>query len=511
LDDSGVFNIFESKVLENLFDIESLNFECTIDESLILVELPSRLYRRVSGGWEDVYEKTLNDLFANVGANSCVLLTQSRYQMNQYGPGSTRDIIQRNGLYQKFSLFIEADRYKSLFVESVDSLSDKPNLYYGFYILFLAHEKTDETFVARSIGADQLSSVVDNVLKSKNLTKPNDSSSDEGFFVQTNKFLSWDKWDQYIRYKNTLEKNSLYKNVLLEELYLAPPRLIDENYAFDVKEENSLEVRNIKFQLDPNLINIKYIEWFLKTELGQSCYDFSLPFSGEFNFLDRFSKTLIPLPSIQMQLTIISEVEKIQLIKEKLNSFQGMKFESVLYADYFSDTAKKINQILDVFESLSDSEKLIQLILSGESKTLEFKQTLSLDIKTGVKAKYIEDSVIKTIAAFLNSDGGTLLIGVEDEGNIIGVNREIDFLFKSKDKYLLHLKNIIMSRLGADLYPLIDQRAIFLNSKDIVVIKCSPSNSEVYVDGKDFYVRTNPSTDKLEGPKLVGYIKNRFR
>jgi len=231
----------------------------------------------------------------------------------------------------------------------------------------------------------------------------------------------------------------------------------------------------------------------------------------EITFLERISNTVIPLPSIQMQKSIISEVKKIQLVKEKLASFQNLKLESVFYPSYFSETAKKVDQILDVFESLSDGEKLIQLIVSGESKTLEFKQTLAIDIRTGSKAKYIEDSVIKTIGAFLNSDGGTLLIGVEDSGEIIGINEEVGALFKSKDKYLLHLKNIIMSRLGADLYPLIDQRVVLLNDKDIVAIKCSPSRTEVYVDGKDFYVRTNPSTDKLEGPKLVGYIKNRFK
>lgn len=65
------------------------------------------------------------------------------------------------------------------------------------------------------------------------------------------------------------------------------------------------------------------------------------------------------------------------------------------------------------------------LIQRGESIVLEFKSTLRVDIKTSKPEKFIEHSVIKTLGAFLNSEGGTLLIGVEDNKNILGL--ELDF------------------------------------------------------------------------------------
>ncbi len=85
------------------------------------------------------------------------------------------------------------------------------------------------------------------------------------------------------------------------------------------------------------------------------------------------------------------------------------------------------------------------LIQKGESPLLEFKSTLRVDIKTGKAEKFIEHSVIKTLAAFLNSAGGTLLIGVEDNKNILGL--ELDFNSFSKgdklDEFQKHFDNLI--------------------------------------------------------------------
>ena len=60
----------------------------------------------------------------------------------------------------------------------------------------------------------------------------------------------------------------------------------------------------------------------------------------------------------------------------------------------------------------------------------EFKQTFSLDVKKGSKEKYIEKAALKTIGAFLNTEGGDLLVGVDDDGNIAySGEREHQFRF----------------------------------------------------------------------------------
>src|ERR1700736_4234749 len=78
-----------------------------------------------------------------------------------------------------------------------------------------------------------------------------------------------------------------------------------------------------------------------------------------------------------------------------------------------------------------------ELIKRGESKTLEFKSTLRWNLKEDRRDdKAITHAVLKTIAAFLNTDGGDLLVGVADDGSIIGIERD---QLDNDDKFMRHL------------------------------------------------------------------------
>jgi len=159
----------------------------------------------------------------------------------------------------------------------------------------------------------------------------------------------------------------------------------------------------------------------------------------------------------------------------------------------------------------SDEEKVKQIISQGETDKIEFKQTLSFDIKKQSKEKYIELAVLKNINGFLNSRGGVLLIGISDNGDCAGIDSEINKLFKgSVDNFLLHFKNILKTNVGEDFYPFIEYDIIKVDKKIILRVNCKRSKKPCYLNGKDFYVRTNPATDKLEGPRLVNYIQNHF-
>lgn len=134
-----------------------------------------------------------------------------------------------------------------------------------------------------------------------------------------------------------------------------------------------------------------------------------------------------------------------------------------------------------------------------------------MDVRKGSREKYIEVSAFKTIAAFLNTKGGVLLVGVDDSGFVRGVDAEVTKLFKgSLDKFMLHFKNGLRDRIGEQFYPTIDQRIVRVDDKSVLVVDCTAASIPCYLDGNDFYVRTNPATDKLEGPKLVEYVKGHF-
>ena len=135
---------------------------------------------------------------------------------------------------------------------------------------------------------------------------------------------------------------------------------------------------------------------------------------------------------------------------------------------------QKVDQILSSVIELSSADKIKSLSRKDESKTLEFKQYFSLDLKTKTKEKYIEESIMKTICGFFNTNGGTLLIGITDRGFISGIDLEIEkFHMSSNDKFLKHFKNKFKERIGEQNYPLIDYDLVSVDDKTVFNITCS--------------------------------------
>jgi hypothetical protein len=274
-------------------------------------------------------------------------------------------------------------------------------------------------------------------------------------------------------------------------------------------------------------VSNRYLTLYLNTSLGKKIL--SLLTSGSTNIVTSFNKKAmgvvsLSLPKINEQKKILNTFKKLDELKTAI-----MNFEMDLAINPFKSKQinSHVNGMLDVIHTLSDADKIRGLISEGESKTVEFKETLSLNVKRyeldinyspeKEKGSEIEKSVLKTIVAFLNSNGGTLLVGVNDNGVITGLKREFDILYKEnkKDGFLKHLKNLVKEKIGEEYYPFIETKIISMpeddmSEKDVLIVECQPSKSPCYLDHKDFFVRTNPATDKLEGPKLIEYVRNHF-
>ena len=173
----------------------------------------------------------------------------------------------------------------------------------------------------------------------------------------------------------------------------------------------------------------------------------------------------------------------------------------------------EINAIANTVSNLTTADSLRNLILKGESKTLEFKETFSLNLHTNNRDKEIEFSALKTIVGFLNSEGGKLIIGVNDDSlEIVGIDNEIKKQHRnSPDKYLLHFKNAIKEHIGIDYSEYIEYNIMQINKVNILLVECSKSNRPCYIDKVKFYIRTNPSTDLLEGDQFIQYINTHFK
>ncbi|RMH18079.1 MAG: ATP-binding protein [Gammaproteobacteria bacterium] len=118
--------------------------------------------------------------------------------------------------------------------------------------------------------------------------------------------------------------------------------------------------------------------------------------------------------------------------------------------------------------------------------------------------------MLKTIAAFLNSHGGQLVIGVADDGSAVGTQEDG---FPNEDKFALHLDNLIRTRLGSHVMLYVHPRFEDYDGARVMVVQCQPAKGPVYVkDGQveRFYVRSAASTAELTGSQMNEYIKQRF-
>lgn len=179
--------------------------------------------------------------------------------------------------------------------------------------------------------------------------------------------------------------------------------------------------------------------------------------------------------------------------------------------------ARNINEFMDalISEPIATEELSIEeLIKLGESVTLEFKSTLQWDVVQGKQATYLRFMVLKTIAAFLNSAGGTLIIGVEDDGNILGLEKDLKLVpGKDLDGFEQLLMSLISSHIGAAYASLLRTRFAEIDGKTICAIDVERASEPVYVEdskGKTFYVRMGNTTQSLSVNEVHSYIQQNW-
>jgi predicted HTH transcriptional regulator len=183
----------------------------------------------------------------------------------------------------------------------------------------------------------------------------------------------------------------------------------------------------------------------------------------------------------------------------------------------------------DVFGALSDDQEppahqpstIETLLERGESETLEFKSSLRLGVPSGTVEPVVEKSILKTVAAFLNSyKGGTLIIGVEDNKNILGAEYDFSALGKKQDLdgYELHLRNLLNREFGSDSAPYIEIELHPIGDKHVCEVRVTPGRRAYMLmeAGKDgqkkqqFYIRTGNQTVALGMEEALRYAAERW-
>jgi hypothetical protein len=162
--------------------------------------------------------------------------------------------------------------------------------------------------------------------------------------------------------------------------------------------------------------------------------------------------------------------------------------------------------------SIASVDRLLQ---EGENEDVEFKASLRWDYRERKVNKEIEYAIAKTIAGFMNSRGGTLLIGVTDEKTPVGLQMDYSTLKKkNSDGFILHLTQILNNYVGKEYCAFLSANIVPFEGKDICRIQVLPSNKPVYVvrDGQEeFFLRALASTQPMQMKEAHEYIKMHWR
>src|SRR3989344_5765657 len=167
--------------------------------------------------------------------------------------------------------------------------------------------------------------------------------------------------------------------------------------------------------------------------------------------------------------------------------------------------------ILFVFSRAAAKENEVEEMLrSGEHERLEFKTSLRWDMKRDQVNKELEKSVMKTVAAFLNSDGGNLLIGVGDKGELLGLENDLASLPKSNvDGFENHFNNLFNQMIGPKFRRLVKLTFNKIEDKTVCLASVEPSQQPVYLkngESEDFYIRTGNVTTPLKMSEVSAYL-----
>lgn len=162
------------------------------------------------------------------------------------------------------------------------------------------------------------------------------------------------------------------------------------------------------------------------------------------------------------------------------------------------------------------------VIAEGESDELEFKATLRWDLEAGAVNRKLEEAIIKAVAAFGNAHGGSVLIGVDDEGQTLGLQHDYKSLGDDadRDKFERHLRGVLYQSLGKSFVTTkVKVRFHDLEGADVCQVDVAMAKEPIVVASKDrngvvverLYVRSGNASQEIPLSEVSAYLKERFK
>jgi predicted HTH transcriptional regulator len=216
--------------------------------------------------------------------------------------------------------------------------------------------------------------------------------------------------------------------------------------------------------------------------------------------LSRLGDTRIEKASTKQLLELQQELES------KNAEIEQLRVENQEVVRFYEDRLRAVKEQLA-------TDSLVTRIKHGETATLEFKSSLRYNLRANRVDRDIENSVLKTIVAFCNTKGGELLIGVEDDKNIVGIEHDG---FPNEDKFQLHLRNLLMDRVVPSVAEFVEFSMVPIEGRTICHVICKQSRrQEIWLkpdrnSSELFFVRIGPSSSELPPRQAFAYIREHF-
>jgi hypothetical protein len=212
---------------------------------------------------------------------------------------------------------------------------------------------------------------------------------------------------------------------------------------------------------------------------------------------------------------------RLQVVPEDNNLWKLDNFELFLQKRR-ELLASELNKFLEELTTTEESKvgvSIEELIAGGESNELEFKSSLRWDYKNEKALKKLEEVILKSISSFANREGGKLIVGIGDNGEILGLDHDYAYLGGDKDKFEVHLRNIINHAFGENFGASgLSIRFDRINDSEICIIDILRWNKPLYLEtidrngqkSKKFYIRSGNTSQELGLDEIGEYLKSRF-
>ena len=160
------------------------------------------------------------------------------------------------------------------------------------------------------------------------------------------------------------------------------------------------------------------------------------------------------------------------------------------------------------------AESVQELIAQGEGQRVEFKSSLMWDYRRQAVNKGLYEPVMKNIVAFMNTTGGTLLIGVADDGEILGLEPDYQAMRKPDSDGFENVFNMAFNRIiGVEYRRFLDISFPVLEGKQVCFVTVRPASQPAYLLYKGteaFYIRAGNGSQALPMSKATSYIREHF-